>query len=219
MNRIYRTLFGLLVFVSMVLAGPPPDAGMGTEPGVKPAQKMLRWFGLEYGWYAPSLKDLNNQFSGPLGGEKIGINDYIAIGIGMPTPGDNRVGLFFGYWNCSAKQGSSKLNVNMIFFSPEMAFRIVKIPNKVLFSLGLIMRDVFSWWKFESVGADTSEMSLVTDFGAKVTTEYYPTKSIGIKFDFGRIIWGFDWTNLLGEENTRMQTPGFIMKFGLNFYY
>ncbi len=218
MKKIFIS-FSFFVFVSMVLAGPPPDAGVGIEPGVKPAQKMLRWFGLEYGLYGPSLKDLNHAFQAPLGEEKIGMNDYIAIGIGMPTPGDNRVGLFFGYWNCSAKQGSNKLNVNMIVFSPEFAFRVVKISNKALFSLGLIMRDVFAWWKFESVGTDTSEISLITDFGAKATAEYYPTKSIGIKFDFGRIFWGFDWMGLFGEDKIKLQTHGFIMKLGVNFYY
>ncbi len=93
----------------------------------------------------------------------------------------------------------------MIVFSPEFVFRVVKIPNKAIFSLGIIMRDVFAWWKFETVGIDTSEISLITDFGAKATAEYYLTKNIGIKFDFGRIFWGFDWMDLLGEDKIKLR--------------
>lgn len=218
MNRILIMFISLIIFVSPVLAGPPPDAGVGIQPGAKPEQKSLKWFGLEYGWYGPSLKDLNDRFRSLLGGEKIGMNDYMALGLGMPTPGDNRVGFFFGYWNGSAKQGSNKLNVNIIAFSPEMAFRVFKIQDKAFFSLGLIMRAVFAWWNFEGAELDTTEIPVIADIGAKITAEYYPIKSIGLKFDFGRILFGLDWMDLL-EDKIKFQTPGFIMKFGVNFYY
>ncbi len=218
MNKIIFTPILLMLLILPAIAGPPPGAGVNPQPGGKSAQPSVKWFGLEYGWYGPSLKDLNNKFRSLLGTEKIGTNDYLAIGIGMPTPGDNRVGLFFGYWNGSAEQGTNQLKINMIIFSPEFSFRIVKIQDKAFFSLGLIMRDVFSWWTFKGAGIDTTEIPFLTDIGAKVTAEYYPIKTIGLKLDFGRIFVGLDWMDLF-EDKIKFQTQGFITKFGVNFYY
>jgi len=218
MNKISITLIFLVLFVSQVFAGPPPGAGVGEGPGPQPTKKMARWFCFEYGWYGPSLKDLNKTFSGILGGKKIGMNDYIAIGFSLPTPGDDRSGLFLGYWNGGVKQGSNELNLYMFIFSGEGSFRIVKIPDKALFSLGFIVRDVVGFWKFSAGDIDTSEVSIIMDIGPKITAEYYPIKSIGIKLDFGRILWGFDFTDI-AIDKIKLQTPGWIIKFGLNLYY
>ncbi len=115
MNKKIFSLSTIFVLASFVFAGPPPDAGGGI-PGITPVQAVRKWIGLEYGWYGPSLKSLNRTFSTALGGKKVGTNDYVALGIGMPVPKDDRVGLFFAYWNGSAKQGPLSLNVNMICF-------------------------------------------------------------------------------------------------------
>lgn len=219
MNKISITLIVFSVMVSQVLAGPPPDVWVSEGLAPQPTKKMARWFCFEYGWYGPSLKDLNKTFSGMLGGEKIGMNDYLGIGIGMPMPGDNRMGLFFGYWNGSAKNGSIKLNLNMITFSPEGSFSIFKVQEKAHFLLGFIVRDVFTWWTFNGAGLDTTDFCVVTDFGAKFTTEYYPIKSLSVKFDLQRIFLSFDWSALSTEDKTKLQTPGWIIKFGLNLYY
>lgn len=221
MNKTLITLIALFLFIPTVFAGPPPDAGGGV-PVAQSVKKTAGWIGLEYGWYAPSLKTLNRTFSGNLSEEKIGINDYISFGIGIPVSGDDRMGLFFGYWNGIAKQSGNKLNLNMVGLAPEAAFRIVKIKDIVRFSLGFIARDVFAWWKYSGEGSDSSGISLITDLGGKITTEYYPIPKLSIKLDFGRIFWGFMWDALLeieSEEKVKIETHGNILKLGLNLYY
>jgi hypothetical protein len=85
--------------------------------------------------------------------------------------------------------------------------------------LGFIVRDVFTWWTFNGAGLDTTDFCVVTDFGAKFTTEYYPIKSLSVNFDLQRIFLSFDWSALSTEDKTKLQTPGWIIKFGLNLYY
>jgi len=219
MNKMLITLITFFPFISTVFAGPPPDAGIGI-PSAKPVQKGKNWFGVEYGWYGPSLKTLNQSFSGPLVGEKIGTNDYISLGIGLPGPGDDRGGLFFGYWNGSAKKGGNKLDANMAVFSGEATFRIVKIQNKVFFSPGFMIRDVVAWWKYSDIGSDTSGISLIMDLGGKISAEYFPIPKLSIKLDFGRIFWGFMLDALIEtEERVKIETHGNILKLGLNLYY
>ncbi len=219
MLRIQRIIFILICSTSVIFAGPPPDVSMEGVPMTKPKTKGLRWVGFEYGWYSPSLAELNDKFENTFRGERIGTNDYLSLGIGLPTPGNNRAGFFFAYWDGGLKEGVSTLKLNMIILSGEVSFGIIRIPNRAIFSPGLIIRDVFGWWTFKSAGIDTTEFSLVMDIGAKGTAEYYPVKNIGIKLDFGWLAWGLDLMRLLGEDKIKLQTPGNILKLGVNFYY
>lgn len=218
MKKAILTLFAFLLFIPAVFAGPPPDVGGGVS-GPQPEKKTKKWIGIEYGWYGPSLKTLNRTFSTPLGGKKIGTNDYIALGIGMPVAGDDRAGFFFGYWNGNAKQSGNTLNMNMLIFSGEPSFRIFKIKDKVHFRIGLVIRDIFGWWKFSGSGLDTSDFSISMDFGGKATAEFFLIPSLSIKLDFGRIFWGFMIDALIEPEKIKIETHGNILKFGLNLNY
>lgn len=218
MNKASVALIAFFLSISSVIAGPPPDvsSGIPVAPAVK---KTKNWSSLEYGWYRPSLKSLNDVFSGPLGGKGIGTNDYLVLGIGMPKSGSYQVGFFLGYWNGGAKQATNKLNINMITLSGEAAFRIVNIQDKVNFRLGYIMRDAVTWWNF-SGEVDSSGSTLVMDIGVKATAQYYFTPNLAAKLDFGWIVWGFDTGPLTESEDVvKIETQGIIIKFGLELYY
>lgn len=241
MNIIIYIIILCLISTLECFAGAPPSVKQ--KMGEETSANVTYGLNIEYGYYSPSLKTLNDD----LKSSKIQTlqgGPYLAGGLSILNRSNKaNIILGIGYWRGETNWVQSiteyKLETTFWIFNVDLGFPIPVIRERLYVTPGIIMRDVIVNWHYSSNSDYYNAMAFIMDIGGKIGTEYFVIpeyKQLSIAVDIGYILWGIMLDDLTVMDSTYMpigtilytndmknkmniETDGLILKFRVNFYF